>query len=193
MKKSYLILIISILLSSCSKDVLDRTVFIPDEENSSLPAYTEWGYNTFGAEYERGYFLASSYIIPCKIVYTNDQLQILLNGIFSGGKEMGMVFVFPAAEMRDYADLIQLHNTTIDLAATDCMVKIIQDGVETILDVTKGNFYFKRAQLLSVDEEVNRTILSGTFEVQFLQNGFPFTISDGRFDLGITDDVFVAY
>lgn len=193
MKKSYLILIISILLSSCSKDVLDRTVFIPDEKDSNLPAYTEWGYNTFGSEYERGYFLASPYIIPCKIVYVDSYLQILFNGITSNGKEMGMVFIFPAAEMRDYADLIQLHNTAIDLAMADCKVKIILDGTETVLDIINGNLYFKRVQLLSVDEELNRAILSGTFEMQFLQNGFPSTISDGRFDLGITNDIFAFY
>ena len=193
MKNRYLILALSILFFSCSKDVLDRTIFIPDEDDCNLPAYTEWGYNTFGAEYERDYFLASQQIIPCKIVYHNDQVHFLLSGIIREDREMSLLFIFPAVQMRDYEDLIELHNIEIDLVRDSCVVKIIQNDVETILDIEAGKLYFKRAQLLSVDDMINRTILSGTFDLRFLKNGFPSTISDGRFDLGITKNVFSYY
>lgn len=191
MKNRCLILVISILLFSCSKNVLDRTIFIPDEDDDNLPAYTEWGYNSFGAEYERDYFRVSNKIIPCKIVSSNNQLQFLLSGTTRGGKEeMSLLFIFPATQIKDYKDLILLNNTTIDLSQNDCEVKIIQNNTSTTLDIVEGDIYFKRTQLLSVDDVVNRTILSGTFDIRFLQNGFPTTISNGRFDLGITKNVF---
>jgi hypothetical protein len=38
--------------------------------------------------------------------------------------------------------------------------------------------------------EENRIILSGTFELRFLKNGHPESISKGRFDMGITDKNF---
>ena len=183
-----------ILLSSCSNnDVMDRTIFIPDPEDATLPAYTEWGYNSFGAKYERDYFLASDRIVPCKILYNNNQLQFSLQGIVSGYKNMTLSFIFPFKQISEYKDLVQLNNTVIDLSTNGCTVKISEDGNETLLNIVGGQLYFKRAQLLSIDDEVNRVILSGMFELRFLQNDFPTAISDGRFDVGITKNVFYTY
>lgn len=193
MKRKYLILVMSILLFSCTEDGLDQTIFIQDEEDYNLPAYTEWGYNTFGAKYERDYFLVSNEIIPCKIVYNDGYMQFLLHGKIRGQKEMKLIFIFPIAQMNDYEDLLQLHNTEIDLAQVECTVKIIEDGLEDIVNIKKGTLKFKRAQLLSVDNTPNRTILSGNFDLLFLRNEFPVAISDGRFDLGITNNVFYSY
>jgi len=194
MKKINLFIIIGILLSSCAKDnVMDRTIFIPDENNAQLPAYTEWGYNSFGAEYERDYFLASNQIVPCKIMYKNNQLQFSLIGTVDSGRNMTLSFIFPFAQISEYKDLVQLNNTEIDLSANDCTVKILGDNNETILNILEGKLYFKRAQLLSIDDVVNRVILSGMFEFRFMQNDFPATMSDGRFDMGITKNVFYAY
>jgi hypothetical protein len=53
--------------------------------------------------------------------------------------------------------------------------------------------YFKRIQLLSIDDIENRIILSGTFGIKFLKNGLSETISDGRFDIGITDRDFHSF
>jgi len=192
MKRIYLILFIGALLSSCSKDILDRTIFIPDQDDRNLPAYTEWGYNSFGAEYERDYFLVSNHIVPCKISYHNHQLQFSLSGTIRDGKEMTLLFIFPVSQMSDYADLVQLNNVEIDLSANDCTVKILQDGNEEILDILEGNLYFKRTQLLSIDDRVNRVILSGIFDLRFLKNRFSTTISNGRFDLGVNKNVFYA-
>jgi len=196
MKKYYLILLIITLLFACSKDEMDRTIFVWDEDDGNLPAYTEWGYNSFGAEYEREYFLATHNIVPCKIVYKDDQLQFSLSGRVSGyyGREMTLIFTFPATQMyREYPDLVQLNNVKIDLAAENCTVKMLQGDQETILDVMGGELYFKRAQLLTIDDAVNRVILSGTFDLRFLKNDFPTYMSNGRFDLGITQKVFYAY
>ena len=193
MKKNHLILLIIILFSSCSKDTLDRTVFIPDDKDRNLPAYTEWGYNTFGAEYERDYFLVSNMIVPCKILYKDEQLQFSLNGTIRNDKEMTLLFIFPFPQTHDYKDLLQLHKMEIDLLEQDCIVKILQDDNETILDIVEGKLHFKRAQLLSIDDQENRVILSGTFELCYLKNAFPSYISNGRFDLGITKNLFYAY
>jgi len=191
MKKINLFIIIGILLSSCETgDVMDRTIFIPDENDSQLPAYTEWGYNSFGAQYERNYFLASNQIVPCKMLYNNNQLQFSLIGTVNYGGNMTLSFIFPFAQISEYKDLVQLNKTEIDLSASDCTVKISENNNDTVLNILEGKLYFKRAQLLSIDDVVNRVILSGTFEFRFLQNDFPATMSNGRFDMGITKNVF---
>jgi hypothetical protein len=174
MKKAYLILFAAALLFSCiGEEVMDRTIFIPDEDNATLPAYTEWGYNSFGAKYGRDYFLVSNYIVPCKILYNNNHLQFSLSGEYRYSKDMTLSFVFPFPQITDYKDLMQLNATEIDLTDADCTVKMSQEGTETTLNVLGGTLHFKRAQLLSIDDQVNRVILSGTFEVRFLQTDFP--------------------
>ncbi|MDR0872806.1 MAG: hypothetical protein LBN27_04980 [Prevotellaceae bacterium] len=203
MKKNIFLLIISCLFVSCAKDeVMDRTIFIPDEGDSTLPAYTEWGYNSFGADYERSYFLVSNNIVPCKVLYKDGKLSFSLNGIY---KERGygyyanvpmMISVsFPMSNVAGYTDLVQLNDVKINLAVADCTVKILKNEVEIpIDDVLDGSvLYFKRAQLLNIDESPNRTILSGTFDLRFIRGGYPESISDGRFDVGINNDVFYAY
>jgi hypothetical protein len=190
MKNKYLLLLLIVLLCSCAKDVLDRTIFIPDEEDYNLPAYTEWGYNTFGAEYERDYFLVSNKITPCKIVYKENYLQFSLSGTIRGGKEMSLLFIFPANKMNDYRDLLRLHKMNINLSANECIVKILYNKEETVLNVSEGELNFKRVQLLSVDDIENRVILSGTFYLHFLENELPSFITNGRFDLGITNKFF---
>jgi len=193
MKKQYLFIFLFVLFTACSKDVLDRTVFIPDENDHNLPAYTEWGYNTFGAEYERDYFLVSNMITPCKIVYKDTLLQFSLSGTYQGYKDMTLTFIFPVEKMCDYWDLMQLHKKNIELSAKDCTVKILRDNVESELNILEGELYFKRTQLLSVDDVMNRVILSGTFYLQFVENDIPSFITNGRFDLGITKNLYYKY
>ncbi|MCL2246571.1 MAG: hypothetical protein FWC10_05600 [Lentimicrobiaceae bacterium] len=193
MRKICLFFFIIILLASCTREELDRTIFIPDEDDRNLPAYTEWGYNTFGAEYERDYFLASDKIVPCKILFKDNQLQFSLSGTIRDHKEMTLSFIFSSPQMEDFKDLLQLHNKEIDLTANDCIVKILRDGNETILHVFEGKLHFKRVQLLSIEDQVNRVILSGIFDLTFMQNDFPAFIYKGRFDLGITTKLFYVY
>jgi hypothetical protein len=185
-----------VLFSSCRKEVMDRTVFIPDEYDNKLPAYTEWGYNSFGAEYERDYFLVSSQIEPCKVLYDNYQLQFSLHGTNHNGN-MTLVFLFSTPDslaMRDFKDLGVLNNKKIVLSDTSaCKVKmILQDSNEVVLNISEGELYFKRSQLLRIDEKINRVILSGTFDLRFMKGNFPSYISKGRFDVGITPKIFTA-
>jgi len=195
MKKYKLITIVLLLLCSCSSDLLEQTIYIPDPDDSNLPAYTELGYNSFGVKYERMYFTATSDIVPCKIVYQNGVMSFSLNGrigagyysSYYGNEEMSLIFSFPTSQMNEYQDLIVLNNTTIDLTGASCEVKMIRNSQPEVLTVLSGNLTFKRAQLLSVDDKENRAILSGTFDLKFVRNNVPEVMSNGRFDLGITD------
>jgi len=191
MKKICLISLV-VLLFSCHKEPeMDRTIFVPDDDNAALPAYTEWGYNSFGADYERDYFLVSNAIIPCRITYKDGQLHFLLSGkTHKEKKEMSLMFIFPWSEMRDFKDLVQLNDVKIDLSDSTCMVKMSKDSIEKVLNIVDGELHFKRTQLLSIDDQLNRVILSGTFDLRFLEGVFPTYISDGRFDVGITKNYF---
>ena len=161
---------------------MDVTIFIPDKDDSNLPAYSEWGYNSFGAIYNGEYFLVSENITACRINYDNNQLHFLLQGTTSNDEEMSLLFIFPSEPMSNYTDLGQLHNKEINLSADNCTVKID----ETTLQEVIGQLHFKRVQLLNIDGVLERAILSGVFELNFIQNGSSATISNGRFDVGIT-------
>lgn len=196
MKTYGLIATFLLALCSCSEGVLDKTIFIPDEDDSNLPAYTEWGYNAFGAKYERMYFLATNDIIPCKIIYQDGILRFSLSGHIGTGyyyneEKMTLTFSFPmSSPIREYSDLTALHNLEIDLTDASCEVKMAKDDHEAIINPLSGRLFFKRTQLLRVDGKENRVILSGLFEISFLNDGIPERISDGRFDLGINKDFY---
>ena len=192
--KNFLFTVLCIFFMSTScEDEMSRTIFIADENDTSLPAYTEWGYNSFGAVYDRNYFLVSNGITPCKITYQNGMLNFYLIGkIYQGSfTEMVLTVSFPSPPMNDYLDLVKLNKTTIDLPDNSCTVKIEISGNEDIITPLSGNLTFKRTQLLKIDGEENRVILSGVFELRFIRKGRPETISDGRFDIGINSDFYV--
>ena len=185
-------------LVSCENEI-DRTIFIPDEEDINLPAYTEWGYNSFGAIYERQYFLASENYVPCKIVYKDGFLNFSLTGYVAGGVmydyyqagKMGMIISFPFSKVIDYKGLLALDQQEIDLSTPNVHLSVtLGEGSGVAMEIISGELYFKRAQLLRIDEQENRVILSGTFNIRFLRNGLPEIISDGRFDVGINKDFY---
>ncbi|MCL2073145.1 MAG: hypothetical protein FWH18_04435 [Marinilabiliaceae bacterium] len=195
MKNSILIIsVLSLLFFSCSED-LDRTIFIPDENDSSLPAYSEWGYNSFGAEFDRLYFLASQNIVPCKIKYENDSLYFSLHGIVNDydleNNRMILEFIFPFEKIENFTELIKLNDLNINLLPDYCKVVLDFDNTKTIVDVLSGKLHFKRTQLLFVDDSINRVIISGVFDIRFRQNGYLSNISNGRFDVGINHRYFL--
>ena len=191
-KYLYTALFFIFLLNSCYvDDNMDRTIFIPDANDPSLPAYSEWGYNSFGAVYDRSYFLASNNIVPCKITYQKGILNFYLIGnVYRESAEMMLTFSFPSQPIYNYADLVKLNNTTIDLLDASCTVKIKCHEIEDIVTPVSGNLTFKRVQLLKIDGEENRVILSGLFDLKFLKNDMPESISNGRFDVGINNDFY---
>ena len=179
----YLTVIISLLLTSCFKK--DELIYIPDKNDRNLPAYTEVGYNSFGAVYESSYFIVEKDIAPCKIIYQSGMLDFHLIGKLRNYQDMDVTFSFPFPTIDDYTDLAELNNTVIDLSDPLCSVEIKIDNKKEVVTQIHGKLTFKRVQLLKIDGKANRTNLSGFFEVSFLKDGKTETISEGRFDVGI--------
>ena len=184
--KKYSIIAIIMLLCSCGTDEMEQTIFVPDSTDSSLPAYTEWGYNSFGALYERNYFLATNDIVPCKITYKNGIMTFTLSGRVKSSGNMTLYFSFPISErMKDYSDLLVLHQKEIDLTNSTCEVRILNGSKTENITLLSANLFFKRAQLLRINDREDRVILSGTFDLSFLRNQLPEAMTKGRFDVGI--------
>ena len=194
MKRYCLYAIILLSIYSCSYDQMEKTIFIPDENDSNLPAYTEWGYNSFGAKYERLYFFAANDIVPCKIIYRNGVLNFSLSGhigseysIWHNNDVLTLTFSFPTSTISNYSDLLILHKKEFDLTDSSCEVKMTKNYQQEEITLLSGRLNFKRVQLLRINDKENRAILSGTFDMKFFRSDLPETISSGRFDLGITE------
>ena len=186
--KKYVFIAMILLLSSCAADdEMEQTIFVPDVANSNLPAYTEWGYNSFGAMYERNYFLATNDIVPCKITYQNGIITFSLSGRVSLSNTT-LNFSFPVNEtLRNYKDLLALHQKEIDLTDSACEVRMTTNSGTKPLTVLSGKLFFQRVQLLRINEKEDRVILSGTFDLSFLRDKNPETLTEGRFDVGIAN------
>jgi len=194
MKIKYLFLILIIIIS-CKKDKnLRDSIFIEDVESPGLPIYSEWGYNTFGAYYDREVFISNDKKVPLKIIVTNDTMTFNFFGQLGNTSynNMTMKFYFTNFLPVNYEDLLQLNDTIIYLNNTN---KISINIYGSNVNVTLLNGYFKvdKAQLLFVDTKETEVILSGHFEFQALINNEPIAISDGRFDIGVNQSNFFSY
>lgn len=182
-----------LIAAGCAKENdLKKSVFIPDEDNPELPAYSEWGYNTFGAYYDRQLFISDDYIVPVKVIVEDSATSFELSGRISGvsyyDNEMTLSFIIKNYKPDTYTDLSDLDGRIIDL--TQNPVRITLNESRTEIEIISGQIEFKRAQILSVDEESIETILSGYFDFKAIIDGEPVTVSDGRFDVGIGEDNF---
>jgi hypothetical protein len=167
MKRIILISILYIGMISCDESI-DRTIFIPDENDPNLPAYTEWGYNSFGAKYERNYFLASNNLVPCKITYKDGKINFSLHGYVAGKvmryyynvDKMSLVISFPFPVINDYSGLLVLNEKNFNIKNDECSVTMsINEKTAVDLEVLEGQLSFKRAQLLRIDDKSERVIL----------------------------------
>jgi hypothetical protein len=200
MKNQLFILAIFILVfAGCKKEnELKKSVFISDSELTDLPAYSEWGYNTFGAYYDREVFVSNNQMVPAKVVVSNNTMSFILDGQKggSGGSgyyyypEMTMTFKLTDFLPAEYSNLTVFNDTTLDLKNPLYQVAISVDTVKYAVNILSGELIFKRAQNLSVDKKPIEVILSGYFDFKALINDKPVTISDGRFDVGISPDNF---
>jgi len=194
MKKTiYLLIIIIVTAYGCSKESeLNDSIYVADSEYPSLPKYTEWGYNTFGANYERSTFTYTTDQIPLKITTKNDTLALIFQGRFSNDytDNMTLRFSFYAPEISNYKDLLRFNDRQINFMDDDVRVEMITDDNTKFLHILGGKFHFIRAQTVFVDDQEEQIVLSGTFSLKFLENEIPESISDGRFDFGINDDIF---
>lgn len=192
-----------LFIAACSDEAeLTKSVFIPDDENPSLPAYTEWGYNTFGAYYERDVFIYNDWEIPAKIIVTGGKTSFVLTGQKGsrdyygyGNAENKMVLTFDMQGYlpRAYTDLVILNDTIFDLTKNGNQVYFTLDEIISDAQILNGKLEFKRAQQLLVDTKQIEVILSGYFELQALVDEEPISISLGRFDVGIGPSNFFNY
>ncbi|HLO59876.1 MAG TPA: hypothetical protein VK179_14105 [Bacteroidales bacterium] len=198
MKTFISVILISLVLTSCMKDnELKKSVYINDPENFELPAYSEWGYNTFGAYYDRELFVYSDELVPAKIIVSDTASTFLLDGhkgpsgyYYDGYPEMMVSFRFSGFTPEDYADLALLNDSVIDLENPACHVSVTIDTTIYPAEILEGELNFKRVQILKVDNQLVEAILSGYFDFKAIINNKPVTISDGRFDVGIGPDNF---
>lgn len=184
-----LLVLAGVLVACSSEEDLGDSIYIPDSSQPGLPAYTEWGYNTFGAYYERETFIYSSQRIPFKVV-VNDTATILMFigervGNYYGSQDMSMHIVLQDFTPTHYSDLINLNDTIVRLEEPNAYVKLFNLNGESHIRLLGGQLTIKRAQNLYVDDQYKEVILSGLFELQFLLNDEPMAISDGRFDMAV--------
>lgn len=184
------------VFSACSSDKyeLKKTVFIPDPELPMLPIYSEWGYNTFGVFYDRTPFIADEVVAPSKFIVSEDSISFeltgnLLTGTFSetGSK---LIFRIPNLQPELYEELLVLDQQVLDLVEDGVSVYFQHDHDFNKLQVIEGRLDFVRAQHLFIDTRPMQVILSGKFDFRAVVNGSPVSFSDGRFDIGVTDDNF---
>jgi len=193
----------ALLSAACSDEAeLQKSVFIPDDDYPELPAYTEWGYNTFGAFYDRELFIYNEYEVPAKVVNTEGTTSFILNGTrglyyyydySDGNNSMSVSFDLIGFLPQSYTDLVVLNDSVIDLMNPDCRVMVTMNGQKYQEEIIGGTLHFKRVQNLLVDKKQVEVILSGTFEYQALINDVPFSVSQGRFDVAVGKDNFYRY
>jgi hypothetical protein len=199
------LVVISILIlaffAGCKKEnELKKSVYISDPEFIELPEYSEWGYNTFGAYYDRDVFISNNDLVPAKVFVTDTSMSFILDGqkgqsdyYYSGYTEMTMTFTLSGFAAEGYADLTALDDSILDLSDDACRVQVSIDTMTCTASILSGELIFKRVQNLHVDTQPVEAILSGYFEFKALINGKPVTISEGRFDVGISPDNFYSY
>jgi hypothetical protein len=188
--------LLTLLFTSCDKQEdfsLSQTIFIEDPYYPSLPIYSEWGYNTFGAYIDRKPFISTDEDLPAKIIVNTDTMNIILRGRMQG-EEVVLKFSVKGYSPQTNYDLTQLDKTVIDLesAGNSITMKIGNSGTLK-LRIIEGELNFSRVQRLLVDEEPMRIIMSGYFSFKTFLDGEPVAISYGRFDLGIGYENFYNY
>lgn len=198
--------IVLLVLAGCKKEnELKKSILIYDPENIELPAYSEWGYNAFGAYYDREIFISNNDVVPAKVIVSDTIMSFVLDGqigmpghYYDGShyyyqanqKEMKIAFDLSGFSPENYSNLILLNDTTFDLKNPLYKVFVSIDTIKYPAGIISGKLTFKRAQNLLVDKEQVEVILSGYFEFKASVNALPITISSGRFDVGISPDNF---
>lgn len=192
MKKLLFVLFIAFALSCTKQTDLSDSIYIYDSEYPELPAYSEWGYNTFGANYDRSVFIYSLNEIPLKVTLTENKLAFIFQGVDGNysNNYLALRFTIPDSNVNVYQDLLVYNDSIIDLKSDTVMVEMISNGYSEIIDILEGELYFKRSQNVFVDDIEQQIILSGYFNLKFVVNGIPSNMSEGRFDFGVNNENF---
>jgi hypothetical protein len=199
MNKVWWIMSVIVVAIGCNdaERELQRSVYIQDPDAPGLPLYTEWGYNTFGAYYDRTAWNSNYVNTPAKVTFVDGVTTLMLDGDLAEdgyySRSMELRITLPDITPATFSDLVQLHNTAFDLTDPAMQVTLVLDGQAFTPQVLEGSFEFVRAQSLLVDDAPIEVILSGRFDLKFANGVEPVTISDGRFDVGIGQNNFYAY
>ncbi len=201
---AFISMMMFIFLAGCSRESeLEKSVYITDPDTDGLPKYSEWGYNTFGAYYDRAIFVSTNGQVPAKVISSDTATQLIFEGQkyvidyygvnYADGVDMTMTFTFSGLICNTFNDLVALNDSIVDLTDPGCHLSFHNAEGEMPVKVIGGHMTIHRAQNLMVDKQPVETILSGYFDLQLLVDGKPVTISDGRFDVGIGADNFYFY
>ncbi len=123
-------IVLLILSASCTKDYeyeLSKSIFIEDPYAPGLPIYSEWGYNTFGAYFDRVPFVSTEEVQPAKILVNNDTIQFILQGE-KDLKTTSVKFSFKGYSPQTEFDLTSLNGVTINLKDTTSKVELIVES-----------------------------------------------------------------
>lgn len=183
------------MLLCCDGDYeLEKSYFITDPNFEYLPQYSEWGYNTFGAYVNRDPFISNDYTVPMRVISTDGNSFFAFSGErVSDDTEFSITVELFNFNPSEYADLMDLHERTFDLASTGCDMLIGDQLDGQPVQILSGSFQVKRAQYLLVDKSPEEVILSGVFEFQGIYNGETISVTHGRFDVGVGVTNFFAY
>ena len=198
-RNMFALLIMCCGLFACSEETeLRKSIFFPDSEFPELPQYSEWGYNTFGAYYDRQPFISNDIEVPVKVIQRDEKTSFVLTGqkgvgYYTYPSTFSVTIIISGFQAESYSDLIKFHNTTLDLADPALTVVVTEKLNADTVDILQGEFQFTRAQFLLVDQKPREVILSGIFGFQALVNGLPVSITNGRFDVGVHEDNFFRY
>lgn len=202
MKKQLLICALAATLFACSEGSdLKKSIFVPDADDSKLPAYTEWGYNTFGAYTEGGKVFTFNNNIPLTISAQATCTELRFNGELyeeygarSDEKRELIIRTMAIANAAGIAptsaeDLTLINGKTIKLdAASNDEVYVVRNGISHKIEIASGSsITFNRVQKIYIDKNYTQMIVSGHFKIIAKLPNTSFSFTDGRFDVGIKD------
>ncbi|TCN62870.1 hypothetical protein [Acetobacteroides hydrogenigenes] len=199
MKKIAYLLLAAVALCSCSRESdLKKSIFIPDSDDSRLPAYTEWGYNTFGAYLDREVFIYNDNALPFKAIAYSTTTELQFNGeiyeeFHSNDEKVSLIVKTSSILLKNAEDFSLLNGKSYQLNDPSFQVYLERNGVRTKLSVGQGVLTFQRVQKIFIDRKYTEMILSGYFELSAMQNGSLISISDGRFDVGLKNGYNFTY
>lgn len=185
-----------VALCSCSRESdLKKSIFIPDPDDSRLPAYTEWGYNTFGAYLDREVFIYNDNLIPFVTLANNSITEFQFNGeiyenFFTNNDKVSLIIKTSTIHPTKAEDLVALNGKTFQLSTPNFEVYLERNGARSKLSVQQGSLTFQRVQKVFVDRKYTEMILSGYFEIS--ATGAT-SITEGRFDVAVKDGYSFSY
>lgn len=188
--------ILSFLLLGCSQKSdfkLEQSIFIEDSQAPGLPIYSEWGYNTFGGYIDRDVFRSNNSDLPIKIIANKDTLRLTLHGEivplqqYVSDKKLITVTIIWTKETSfpTHKELLSLNGHTIDLTDSNIQLTVQEGENERKLPITEGEIHIQQTRKLIVDNQWERTIISGRFFLKTASQKDPISVRNGRFDFGI--------